>query len=170
MSTRRIERLEIEGLFGRFNYAIGLGVEKRGLKILTSPNGYGKSTILRMIDAFARGEYEYFTNEKFDSVRFILSGGLTVELISKAGDVLIKCEDKSVLIRGGDNKRNKKGFFVEPPLESRVARSRFLRDELAEGFVDKDIFYEICKKLRSYADFLENESWLEEIRCLKSFR
>ena len=164
MSTRRIERLEIEGLFGRFNYAIGLGVEKRGLKILTSPNGYGKSTILRMIDAFARGEYEYFTNEKFDSVRFILSGGLTVELISKAGDVLIKCEDKSVLIRGGDNKRNKKGFFVEPPLESRVARSRFLRDELAEGFVDKDIFYEICKELRSYADFLENESWLEEIR------
>ena len=38
-----------EKLFGRFDYEVVLNQE--GLTILTGPNGYGKSTILKSIEA-----------------------------------------------------------------------------------------------------------------------
>lgn len=101
MSTRRIERLEIEGLFERFNYIIDLGVDKGGLKILTAPNGYGKSTILRMIDAFAKGDYEYFISEKFKSVKFVLSDGCEVGITHKTGGVVVKSMGETVVFDKG---------------------------------------------------------------------
>ena len=117
-----------------------------------------------MIDAFARGEYEYFTNEKFDTVRFILSGDLVVEFVCEDGDLSIKCKDKSVLIRGGNNKRERRSVFGESQPESRGVRLRRFRDELAEGGLDDNIMFELRKLMLTSVNNLENETWLEEIR------
>lgn len=45
--------IHFEKLFGRFDYDVILNSE--GLTILTGPNGYGKSTILRSIEAIGKG-------------------------------------------------------------------------------------------------------------------
>jgi len=45
-----ITRLRIEQLFNRFDY--DLDFNKGGVSILTGPNGYGKSTILRLLESF----------------------------------------------------------------------------------------------------------------------
>lgn len=45
-------KIEIKKLFGRFDYSIALN--SNGLTILTGPNGYGKSTILRIIQCLAQ--------------------------------------------------------------------------------------------------------------------
>lgn len=50
--------IQIEGLFGRFDYTIAQ--KHGGITIITGPNGFGKSTILRMIDALSRGAFAFF--------------------------------------------------------------------------------------------------------------
>ncbi len=52
MGYKRMIKIEIEKLFGRFNYSITLN--SNGLTIITGPNGYGKSTILKIIQCLAQ--------------------------------------------------------------------------------------------------------------------
>ncbi len=47
-----MNKIKFTKLFGRFNYEIEL---KEGITIITGPNGYGKSTILRCIEAIQKG-------------------------------------------------------------------------------------------------------------------
>ena len=68
--------LTIKGLFGHFNYEIPLyGLESvdgipmsDGVTILTGANGYGKSTILRALEAISKGDIEFFANLKFEEL------------------------------------------------------------------------------------------------------
>ncbi|MBX4268444.1 AAA family ATPase [Clostridium estertheticum] len=61
-----IKKLVIKGLFGRFNYDILL--KETTLTILTGPNGYGKSTILKIIEAFSNFNIEYFNTITFKKI------------------------------------------------------------------------------------------------------
>ncbi|MDU7339383.1 MAG: AAA family ATPase [Clostridium sp.] len=65
-----ISRIEISNLFDMFTYDIKLNDD---LTIITSPNGYGKSTILRMINNLTSGNYYSFLHESFSKVVFYLS-------------------------------------------------------------------------------------------------
>lgn len=59
--------LEIRGLFNRFDYNIEFG--NRDIQMLTGPNGFGKSTILRCIRAFSDSNLEFFFMLPFQSIR-----------------------------------------------------------------------------------------------------
>lgn len=50
--SERMVSIHFEKLFSRFNYNVILN--KKGLTILTGPNGYGKSTILKSIEALGK--------------------------------------------------------------------------------------------------------------------
>lgn len=71
--------LTIKGLFGHFNYEIPLyGLESvdgipmsDGVTILTGPNGYGKSTILRILEAISKDNAEFFHNLKFEELTLL---------------------------------------------------------------------------------------------------
>jgi len=52
-----LKKIKIEGLFNKFNYEIEF---KEGITILTGPNGYGKTTILKIIYAFAVKNMAFF--------------------------------------------------------------------------------------------------------------
>lgn len=53
-----LTKIKIEGLFNQFNYEIEL--KDNGLTILTGPNGYGKTTLLKIIYAFAVKDVGFF--------------------------------------------------------------------------------------------------------------
>lgn len=53
-----LKRITINGLFNQFDYEIELKPE--GLTILTGPNGYGKTTILKILDALAVKNLAFF--------------------------------------------------------------------------------------------------------------
>ncbi len=55
-----INEIKIEKLFGRFNYDIAL--KEDGVTILTGPNGYGKSTILRLLKVLREGTVKDILN------------------------------------------------------------------------------------------------------------
>lgn len=61
-----LTKLEIEQLFGRFNYTIEL--QKTPITILTGPNGYGKSTILRIIAALSNADLVFFCHLPFQKI------------------------------------------------------------------------------------------------------
>ena len=66
-----MKRIKFTKLFGRFCYDIQLKGD--GITILTGPNGFGKSTILRCIDAFQNGleGMIYLINLDFEKIEFI---------------------------------------------------------------------------------------------------
>lgn len=165
MSTRRIERLEIEGLFGRFNYAIDLKVEKGGVKILTAPNGYGKSTILNIIDSFARGKYSYFSQERFDKINFILSEGVSVSFVREGEDVFVDGSAGRVrLSRMIKNERRRFGLRRSPYL--RRIDSELWRDERTGEVLDeREAFlrYDYYDELNRYVESPKKEGWLDDI-------
>lgn len=61
--------LKFKSLFGRFNYDFNFNDD---VTIITGPNGYGKSTILRTIDAISKGinGISYFLNLNFEEMQF----------------------------------------------------------------------------------------------------
>lgn len=61
-----IKEIYIEELFFRFNYKIEL--KEEGITILTGPNGYGKTTILKIIYAFATKNWILFFQLPFKQI------------------------------------------------------------------------------------------------------
>ncbi len=52
----RITRISVDGLFGMFNHDIGMKLDDR-ITIIHGMNGYGKTTILRMVNALFNKRY-----------------------------------------------------------------------------------------------------------------
>ena len=65
----RLQRIEVDGLFGIYDYRIDLDLNDR-VTLLHGRNGVGKTTVLRMINAFLRGDILYFGRIPF--TRFLL--------------------------------------------------------------------------------------------------
>lgn len=81
-----ITRLKIEGLFGRFNYDL---VFKDPVTILTGPNGFGKSTVLRILEAFGSGNVDFFADLSFFSIAVWFDNGEKVEMFCQSGEICI---------------------------------------------------------------------------------
>jgi len=79
-----LKSVSVSKLFGRFDYNLtfkNIADESKALTIITAPNGYGKSTILKLIDDLLRGNYLRLARTSFH------------ELILKSS------EDISILVR-----------------------------------------------------------------------
>lgn len=61
----RITSIRVHGLFGSYNYSIELPVD-RPITVITAPNGFGKSTLLRLLNAFSNKEYDDFFEIPFE--------------------------------------------------------------------------------------------------------
>ena len=68
-----LNRIEIAGLFGHYTYDLPLraGLRKK-ICFLTGPNGYGKSTILRLVYAFLKMDVATLLAIPYDSLTFYL--------------------------------------------------------------------------------------------------
>ena len=67
----QISRLIIKNLYDNYSYNINFqNEEKDQITILTGPNGYGKTTILRILKSLNPKSLYYFYIIKFDEIRF----------------------------------------------------------------------------------------------------
>ena len=67
-----IKRIAVKGLFGLYDYDISFS-EKPAVKILTGPNGYGKTTLLLSISHLYMGNFWYFHFLDFQEISVYLS-------------------------------------------------------------------------------------------------
>ena len=63
-----LNKIVFEKLFGVFDYEINL--KEGGVTILTGPNGFGKSTILKSINAFYMFDIIFFSKLDFKKILF----------------------------------------------------------------------------------------------------
>lgn len=169
---KKIERVEIKQLFGRFNYDLNLGVAENSISILTAPNGYGKSTILKIISSFASGDHFYFIKGNFTHIRFYITGEAPIEIIHLEDDI----ENNQVTIRNGVNQSKikdpfgnqdggERAFVVERalPFLTRIGVGSWRHDRTGEIFNRAEI-------LERYGDHpvfrrnVKRDEWLENIR------
>ena len=81
---KKITSIQISKLFGTFDYSIDF--EKNdGFTILTAPNGFGKSTILKIIRAAANGDFCYFAGLAFEKIVMRFKGTLGDEWRPRIG-------------------------------------------------------------------------------------
>jgi len=77
-----LTKIRIQGLFDKFNYEIEL--KEEGITILTGPNGYGKTTILKILHALTHKNLIFFFNLPFKEIEIIKSENQVK--LSKADD------------------------------------------------------------------------------------
>ncbi len=87
-----LKKIKIQGLFNKFNYDIEL--KKEGITILTGPNGYGKTTILKIIHALAVKNLIFFLQLPFKKI----------VLTQEKNEVsLLKTEPDAIEIQSGND-------------------------------------------------------------------
>ncbi len=82
----------VKGLFSSFSYTIELN-QKEGVTIITAPNGYGKTAILRLINAFFTKNWLVMGMIEFEEVVFSFTDNISIGITQ-----IQKKEDKFGLI------------------------------------------------------------------------
>ena len=78
----RLQHIEVQGLFSIYDHKIDLNLMDR-VTILHGQNGVGKTIVLRMINAFLRGNLDIFNNIPFSKFLMTFNDGNILELFPK---------------------------------------------------------------------------------------
>ena len=76
----RIKQISVSGLFGIFDHVIPLNMEER-ITIIHSLNGFGKTSILRMLNGLFNSQYSVFRDIPFNKFRVEFNNGSYVEVV-----------------------------------------------------------------------------------------
>jgi ABC-type lipoprotein export system ATPase subunit len=75
----KLTSISISGLFGQFDYEIPLKA-KDGVTIIHAPNGYGKTTILKLLDALFNLRFEEARGLSFGNLKLEFGDGSTLSV------------------------------------------------------------------------------------------
>jgi len=148
-----LKRIKIEKLFDLFDYTIEL--KEEGITILTGPNGYGKTTILKILDALASKNGFFFIRLLFKEIIFEFSGREVVTLEKKgANEVLIKIDGKSYGRSIVFNKGKVSEFLRHNPFIREVGDDRWL-DRRTDSFYDTEaLLQNVLPNFQEFSDSL----------------
>jgi predicted ATP-binding protein involved in virulence len=75
----QLEKIGVEGLFGRFSYSVALKRPEK-ITIIHAPNGFGKTVILTLINAFFSLKFEVFQKYNYSQFTLIFDNGERIEI------------------------------------------------------------------------------------------
>ena len=78
----RLQRIEVDGLFGIYDHRIDLNLADR-VTLLHGSNGVGKTTVLRMVDGLLRQKLTYFRRIPFTRLLLGFQGNSVLELTAE---------------------------------------------------------------------------------------
>lgn len=76
-----ISSLRVSKLFGRFDHNLEFG-EESDISIITAPNGYGKTLILRIVDSLFNGRLHFFREIEFEKIEVSFRSGKSISISS----------------------------------------------------------------------------------------
>lgn len=116
-----LEKINVISLFGRFNYAIEM--KSTGVTIITGPNGYGKSTILKIIEAVWQKNINFFFHLDFKTISILCCNTQKFEIKrSVRGDKLTFSHNK---ISATVNSEDMEKMGRIPPFLRKIGPNRF---------------------------------------------
>jgi len=176
----RLKRLTVNELFGRFNYDISFNVDE-DITIITAPNGYGKTILLKIIDAIINKKIYFFMHLSFAEINLILQSGKIISIYQRQSDLF--GDDKkhadshsiSISVQGLGDETLSHEFNLNP----NSAKFRYIERYLPIERMDADLWYDFNaditlttdQLLAHYADRMPDEfaqfftfpDWLDEI-------
>ncbi|MFM2408885.1 MAG: hypothetical protein RL358_1627 [Pseudomonadota bacterium] len=129
-----LTKIRIEKLFDIFDYGIELKAE--GVTILTGPNGYGKTTVLKIMDALASQNSFFFVALLFQKITFDLSDGNTIVLKKIDKDEVEVVVNKDKPFRWNEKSLNKI-LKTQFPYFRQIDENRWM-DRRTEEIVNRD--------------------------------
>lgn len=162
-----VRSLDIKNLFGRFNYKISLN--SSGVTIITGPNGFGKSTILKIVSAIANTDLFYFMRLDFQSIEVQFENARSISLIKN---------EKTLLIDGMSVPLDlEKYLFSDHRRRVPWLRKNYIRNGWIDMRSDKSISddellsYLILKDVEgsNSENFIDNKELKEKIICMKKW-
>lgn len=87
-TSEKLKSLRVTNLFGRFNHNLSFHEdEDEDVSIITAPNGYGKTVILRVIDAIFNLKFSYFSTLEFDEILISFKSGISLVIYKESGEL-----------------------------------------------------------------------------------
>lgn len=83
----RLIKLQLSNLYATFNYTIPCNLDDR-ITILTAPNGYGKTIILKTIYSLFSRNFSFFSQLVFKKIIFTFDENLVIEITKSDGENL----------------------------------------------------------------------------------
>ena len=128
---RRLQRVEVDGLFGLYDHCIDLELNDR-VTFLHGPNGVGKTTVLRMIDAVLTDRFDYFSSIPFK--RFLLRFDDEAEL---------ELDAQEWQTGGGRIRLTARGYYESVAVESALSDAAAIAAEVGHLVRERDIWVDI---------------------------
>lgn len=114
-----LKKLVVHGLFGHFEHTVLFN--KEGITIITAPNGYGKTVMLKIIDSIFNMNFDYFIDLAFDSIELIASNfSLTIRKSEENKEKELKLSSESTLGESFD--------YTHSKLREKSSKSRAIFD------------------------------------------
>ncbi|MFN7383470.1 MAG: AAA family ATPase, partial [Dolichospermum sp.] len=79
----RIKQISVSGLFGIFDHVIPLNMDER-ITVIHGPNGFGKTAMLRILNAFFNSRYSDLRTIPFSKFCVEFDNGSNVEIIKSS--------------------------------------------------------------------------------------
>lgn len=148
-----IQRVKAEGLFGLYDYDI-LFSQSPSVKILTGPNGYGKTTLLLAIDNLFKGNFWFFHFLDFKKIAIYLidSNKLTSNTLLEQTIVIDKHLIEQHQAVGQDNTADDTDANIFEETIQLLDGNNSCIEELVikEDYIEELV--SICKKKSSYGE------------------
>ena len=158
LGSERMIAIYFEKLFGRFDYNVVLN--KEGLTILTGPNGYGKSTILKSIEAIGNGlvGIMYFFSLDFKKIKVCFENDKRVDIEKRDDSILIN----DILIEGEIFRGGIEGLLERRPYFVRVDEDTWLDRRRGIKYSMNEYLMEIYMKEQHNRLLIDNPASFSE--------
>lgn len=81
----RIKQISVDGLFGIFNHVIPIKMDER-ITVIHSPNGFGKTVILRILKSLFNSQYSELRKIPFKSFKVEFENDEIIEIVRDSND------------------------------------------------------------------------------------
>lgn len=114
----RVKEVSVSRLFGLFNHDISMKMSDR-VTLITSPNGYGKTTILRLVDSLIAGRYAEIRRTPFRDLRIGFENGTVLQVVRvDVARTPNRQQPADLIVSLGGGGRKEQTTLSAPPRES----------------------------------------------------
>ena len=75
-----LSKIKIHSLFGLYSYTVDFCPDKHQYRFITGPNGYGKTSLLRMLDSLYNQDFSRLSDIVFDEFNLLFDDGFNIEI------------------------------------------------------------------------------------------